>query len=98
MKALEVVADLDKEEDAKRLIDTVISVWGQLDVLVNNAAQFDCSSTCEQVDALQVFDKVIKTNLRNTFQLTHYSIPHLIKQKGSIVNVSSVSSFKPVSF
>jgi NAD(P)-dependent dehydrogenase (short-subunit alcohol dehydrogenase family) len=37
LKALEVVADLIKEEDCKRLIDSTISKFGKLDILVNNA-------------------------------------------------------------
>jgi NAD(P)-dependent dehydrogenase (short-subunit alcohol dehydrogenase family) len=36
LKALEVVADLIKEEDCKRLIDSTISKFGKLDILVKN--------------------------------------------------------------
>ena len=57
-KSLEVIADLDKPEDSKNLIDTTIAKFGRLDVLVNNAAEFNCSSNIEAEDALQVFDKV----------------------------------------
>lgn len=95
LKALEVRADLDNESDAKHLIDSIINKFGRLDVLVNNAAAFDCNSNIESNDSLQVYDNVMKTNLRNSVQLTHYAVPHLIQSKGSIVNVSSVSSFKP---
>ncbi len=69
-----MIADLDKEEDAQQLIDTTIKNFGQLGVLVNNAAQFDCSSNIEEPNAIEVYDKVMRTNLRNAFQLTHYVI------------------------
>ena len=38
-KVLEVVADLTKEEDAQRLINQTIKVFGKLDILVNNAGR-----------------------------------------------------------
>ena len=60
IKALEVRADLDNDSDAKHLIDLIIDSFGRIDVLVNNAAQFDCSSNIESTDSLQVFDKVCR--------------------------------------
>ncbi|CAG2175679.1 unnamed protein product [Oppiella nova] len=36
-KALEVVADVTKPEDLRRLVDTTVKHFGKLDVLVNNA-------------------------------------------------------------
>jgi NAD(P)-dependent dehydrogenase (short-subunit alcohol dehydrogenase family) len=72
---------LDKEEDAKNLIDMTIKNCGQLDILVNNAAQFDCGSNIEEPNAIEVYDKVMRTNLRNAFQLTHYVILNLIPIK-----------------
>lgn len=53
-----MIADLDKEEDAKHLIDITIKSFGKLDILVNNAAQFDCSSNIEDSNAIEVYDKV----------------------------------------
>ncbi len=80
---MEVIADLDKEEDAKYLIDMTIKNCGQLDILVNNAAEFDCNSNIEEPNAIQVYDKVMRTNLRNAFQLTHYVNINLISFKKS---------------
>jgi len=37
LEPLEVVADVTKTDDCKRLIDSTISQFGKLDVLVNNA-------------------------------------------------------------
>ncbi|CAG2180718.1 unnamed protein product, partial [Oppiella nova] len=37
LKPLEVVADVTKEEDLHRLLDTTIKTFGKLDILVNNA-------------------------------------------------------------
>ncbi len=37
LQALEVVADVTKNDDCKRLIESTISKFGKLDILVNNA-------------------------------------------------------------
>jgi NADP-dependent 3-hydroxy acid dehydrogenase YdfG len=47
LKAFEVVADLIKEEDCKRLIDLTISEFGKLDILVNNAG-LGCGHTYQR--------------------------------------------------
>jgi 3-oxoacyl-[acyl-carrier protein] reductase len=41
---LEVVADLTKNDDCKRLIESTISKFGKLDILVNNAGAGAISS------------------------------------------------------
>ncbi|CAG2119254.1 unnamed protein product [Medioppia subpectinata] len=95
LKALQVIADLDDENDCKRLIDKTIESFTKIDVLVNNAAEFNRNSNIQNDDAIHMFDKTMRTNLRNTFVLTHFAVPHIIKTKGSIVNISSVSAIKP---
>lgn len=75
------MADLDKDEDVRTLVDTTIRKFGQLDVLVNNAAQFESHSNCEDPDAMQVYDRVMRTNLRNTFHTCFLAIPHLIRKR-----------------
>ncbi|CAG2114757.1 unnamed protein product [Medioppia subpectinata] len=38
LKALEVVADVTSDEDLQRLVDTTITTFGKIDIVVNNAA------------------------------------------------------------
>lgn len=93
---LEVAADLDSEAGCRKLIEATIAHYGKLDILVNNAAEFNKTSNADQSDCMDTFDQVMRTNLRNTLYLCHLAIPELVKTKGAIVNVSSVASFKPV--
>lgn len=90
-RPLVIVADVTK--DAERIIDTTVAHFnGQLDVLVNNAgAGFGGpleSSTLEQ------FDEAMNVNVRSVFHLTKLAIPHLLKTKGNVVNVSSVAGLR----
>jgi NAD(P)-dependent dehydrogenase (short-subunit alcohol dehydrogenase family) len=74
------------------LINTVIDTFGQLDILVN-AAGIIASGTIETT-SLEDFDKMMDINVRSVFHLTQLAVPYLIKTKGNIVNVSSVTGLR----
>lgn len=93
---LEIVADVSKEEDCKRIIDLTIQKFGRLDILVNNAGRGAYSSV-QDAKILEIFDELINLNLRSVICLTQLSVEHLEKTKGNIVNISSVAGLIPVS-
>lgn len=90
-KQIGIIADITK--DAKRIIDETISAFGQLDVLLNNAATM-AFSPIDSPEIIEIFDSTFSTNLRSVFELTHYAVPHLVKTKGNIVNISSLAGLK----
>jgi len=92
--ALEVVADLTKEVDSKRLIDSTISKFGKLDILVNNAGAA-VPSPIKDPSIIDSYDKIMNLNVRSVVYLTHLAVEHLERTKGVIINISSVSGLKP---
>jgi len=85
--------------DRKRIFNTVISEFGALNVLINNAG----IAPRERKDILEatedIFDEVLETNLKGPYFLTQLFANHIIQQKkentdfwGCIINVSSVSA------
>ncbi len=46
---------------------------------------------------IDIYDRVMKLNLRSVVYLTHLAVEHLEKTKGVIINVSSGLGLKPVS-
>jgi 3-oxoacyl-[acyl-carrier protein] reductase len=84
-------ADARREEDQKRLVESVAREGGRLDVLVNNAG----IGHFEAVDRLAParFREVLETNLFGAYYAIHYAAP-LMKANGGgfIVNIASLAS------
>jgi len=93
-ETLAVHADVREEESVKKLIDQVISRFGQIDALINNAAivpHFAWNIPRWPLIAdmpVEFWDRVIHTNLYGTFFGTKHVIPHMAKRKsGHIINL-----------
>ncbi|CAG2178216.1 unnamed protein product, partial [Oppiella nova] len=93
LKPLEVVADVTKEEDLHRLLDTTIKTFGKLDILVNNAG-FAIRAEITDSDFIQKYKSVLETNVDSVVYLTHISVKHLEKTKGNIINISSIAGIQ----
>ncbi|XP_058449772.1 3-oxoacyl-[acyl-carrier-protein] reductase FabG-like [Malaya genurostris] len=88
-KPLLLVADVTKEVDNKRVIEEIVSKFGRLDVLINNAGILGTGSI--ENTSLEQYDEIMNTNVRSVYHLTMLAVPLLIESKGNIVNVSSVA-------
>jgi len=93
-KITTTLGDLREAPIAKDLVEHTIREFGQIDVLVNAAGVLVNGSVADS--SLTDYDRVFDVNVRSVIQLTRYAIPHIVKQKGTIVNVSSVAG--PCSF
>ncbi|KDR07531.1 uncharacterized protein LOC110840115 isoform X2 [Zootermopsis nevadensis] len=91
-KVFSVLGDVCIVKDCERAVKDVIDHYGQLDVLVNSAGIQIPGSI--ETTKLEDFDKQMNTNMRSVFVLTQLAVPHLIKTKGNIVNVSSVAGLR----
>ena len=84
-------AELTNPEHCKAAIDKVISEFGRIDGLVNNAGVND--SVGLEKGSYEEFMESIKRNLTHYYVMAHYALPELKKSKGNIVNIGSKTSF-----
>jgi len=82
--------DVTKEEDCKNLIQACINQYGELDILILNAG-VNAHIKFEEIEDLNVYQKVMQTNFFGYLYCTKYAMPYLKKSKGQIVVLSSIS-------
>lgn len=89
---LTIAADVTSSDDIRSAVDKAISAFDRLDVLVNAAGHIS-SGTIENT-SMSAWDAMMNVNLRAVFHLMQLCVPHLIKTKGNIINVSSVTGLR----
>lgn len=83
-------ADFDQ---AQQLVDEVLSTFGNIDVLINNAGITKDNLLMRMSE--EDFDKVVEVNLKSVFNMTKAVQRTMLKnRKGSIINMSSVVGVK----
>jgi 2-hydroxycyclohexanecarboxyl-CoA dehydrogenase len=94
--------DVRQEESVKQMVDQVIGRFGQIDVMVNNAAivpHFAWGIPRWPRIAempLEFWDRVIRTNLYGTFLGTKHVLPHMEKRRsGHVINLYGGGGLTP---
>lgn len=85
-------ADVSLEEDNKMMMKEAIAIFGRIDILINNAG-ISMRALFEEVD-LAVIKKVMDINFYGVVYATKYCLPEIIKNKGSVVGISSIAGFR----
>jgi 3-oxoacyl-[acyl-carrier protein] reductase/pteridine reductase len=87
-RGMAVECDVRSEEQVRAAVGTVVSVFGGLDLLVNNAAVFE-RAPLEEI-SVEAWDAVFETNARGPFLMAREALPHLRAARGRIVNIGSL--------
>ena len=89
VQAFPIQANVSDEGSVKAMVKEVISEFGSLDVLVNNAGVTRDNLLMRMKE--EEFDDVINTNLKGVFLCTKAVTRQMMKQRaGRIVNVASI--------
>jgi NAD(P)-dependent dehydrogenase (short-subunit alcohol dehydrogenase family) len=84
-----IKTDVSDEDSVKNLIRETNNHFGELEVLVNNAALAAPKNSPITELSLEDWNKTIAINLTGVFLCTKHSVPYLRKNKGSIINIAS---------
>jgi NAD(P)-dependent dehydrogenase (short-subunit alcohol dehydrogenase family) len=83
-------ADVASEASVRDAVAAVVSHYGQIDVLYNNAGIMPAADHSVIDTTVEVWDQVMAVNLRGPFLCCKYVIPEMLKrQRGSIINIAS---------
>ncbi|XP_067929916.1 17-beta-hydroxysteroid dehydrogenase 14-like isoform X2 [Watersipora subatra] len=88
-KAFFKSVDLTDEAAIQGFVEDVISRYGRIDCLINNAGQHPNPHLIDDITA-EKFRQVLDVNLLSYFLMSKYCLPHLRKVKGNIINDSSL--------
>jgi NAD(P)-dependent dehydrogenase (short-subunit alcohol dehydrogenase family) len=78
------------EKEVERVFGEIGQKYGQLNILVNNAAVTGVAKPTHET-TWEDWDAVLGVNLKGTFLCTKYAIPWMLKVgSGSVINVSSI--------
>lgn len=91
-KCLVIKGDIRDREFCKKCVDDVIKKFGQLNILVNNAAEQHIRQGIEDID-LDITERTFETNILSMFYLTKMAVPHL-KEGDAIINTSSIVAYE----
>ena len=99
-KATSTTGDIGEVADADRMVGECVERFGRIDILVNNAAApqgLDRQEICSV--PVEVFDEVVRINLRGTYLMSRAAVPFMREQRfGRIVSVSSMAGLVAVPF
>jgi NAD(P)-dependent dehydrogenase (short-subunit alcohol dehydrogenase family) len=82
-EVLFVDGDVSKSADASRMVESTVSRFGRLDIVFNNAGVF-VERTAEQTTEDE-WDRLIDVNLKGTFLVSKYAVPHMRRQGGGVI-------------
>lgn len=87
-----IQADVGDFAAATRAVVDAISVFGHLDVLINNAG---LSMRAKFADVeVKVLEQLMQTNFFGAVYTTKAALPYLLESKGTIVGISSIAGFR----
>ena len=87
------VGDVTSDDDMRRMSEAASSRYGNVNVLVNNAAIIGPGSVTD-VD-VDFWDTVLAVNLKSVMLCSRYTIPQMIDAGGgSVINISSIIAFR----
>jgi len=84
--------DVSVEENNRRMADEAMERFGTIDVLINNAG-ISMRALFEEAD-VEVIERVMNTNFFGTVYATKYCLPEIIRNKGSVIGISSIAGFR----
>ncbi len=89
------LCDVANKEDVKKGLEQIANIFGQIDVLVNNAGLAGSNPLSPDSDD-DFWHRIMDVNLHGTYYMSKYSAPLIPDKTGKIINIASVLALKGV--
>ncbi len=93
VQALALRTDVTDERSVREMVKEVAAEFGKIDVLVNNAANYETVDFANLTVAQ--WDAIFASNTRGPFLVSREALPYLKKQRGRIINMGSLGGLRP---
>jgi 3-oxoacyl-[acyl-carrier protein] reductase/pteridine reductase len=93
VQAVAVRCDVTDEKNVREMVKEVTAELGGIDILVNNAANYE-TVAFEKITVAQ-WDAIFASNTRGPFLVSREALPHLRKRNGRIINMGSLGGLRP---
>ena len=90
-EVLACVTDVSREDDCRQMVEATTARFGTVDILINNAG-ISMRALFDEVD-ISVLKRLMDVNFWGTVYCTKYALPYIVRNRGSIVGVSSTAGF-----
>ena len=95
LAVVETPIDLSNLSSLKQQTDMALSIWGTVDILVNNGAVIEPITSLEKIEPKD-FEKAVNVNYLAPSLLISYCWKNLIKNRGKVINVLSGASINAI--
>lgn len=86
-----IACDVTQREQVRKLHDAIQQLWGDVQILVNNAGIASAVSFADMAD--ETWDQTLDTNLTGAYNCCKVFLPAMVKAKwGRIVNIASTAA------
>ena len=93
VRAVALQCDVTSEKSVKHAIKDVVKEFGGIDILVNNAANYE-TVEFEKITLAQ-WDAIFASNTRGPFLVTREALRHLRERRGKVINMGSLGGLVP---
>jgi pteridine reductase len=93
VEALALRCDITDELSVHEMVREVAATLGGIDVLVNNAANYETVEFAKLT--VRQWDAIFASNTRGPFLVSREALPYLKKRRGHIINLGSLGGLRP---
>jgi len=94
-RAIVCIADVSVDADVGRLVQSALTGFGRLDVIVNNAGTTHRNQPMLDVSE-ETFDRIYRVNVKSLFLTARHAVPHFRAQRGgAFITIASTAGVRP---